>query len=303
MYNKARTSFLLCLMLLGAFTFQSCKEKTTDDGNQPTQSITTYLSSSGGYTAFIDALDQSGIGAKLSGSGQYTILAVTDLQLEDDGIDLAAMSAKELSDFMNYHFFSTKKLPTDFSDNSYVKSESSGGPNNEKLSIYTQREGSSVRFNGHTAFNNFEATNGMVYELTGSLEPLSVLGHIATNPNLENYDQGVKLDADIKTALGTGSNTVFAINEDDLVAYLKTKGQIRIKDISTSDRKEILNNTMVYGKALNNSQLTGTISTEGEDIIATTGASGVVFNGDIKVLKSDINCTDGIIHIIDGVIK
>jgi len=159
-----------------------------------------------------------------------------------------------------------------------------------------------VRFNGKTATTNYEATNGMVYVMVNSLTVPSVLDQIANNPNLSNYKVGVNLEAATKTALETGDNTIFAINDTEFIKYLETQNVIRIADLSNSARRALINNTIVLGDVKTTSQLTGTISTEGEDITATSGAD-VTLNGKVKVIRGNVYASNGIMHVINGVLK
>ena len=116
---------------------------------------------------------------------------------------------------------------------------------------------------------------------------LEVLDQIANNPNLSNYKVGVNLEAATKTALETGDNTIFAINDTEFIKYLETQNVIRIADLSNSARRALINNTIVLGDVKTTSQLTGTISTEGEDITATSGAD-VTLNGKVKVIRGNV---------------
>ncbi|MBO6517183.1 MAG: fasciclin domain-containing protein [Bacteroidia bacterium] len=307
MRNKTKTSILLSFALLCAFALHSCKGDDTGGGNQPTQSISEYLTTQGGYDDFLSALDKAGLSSKISGTGAYTLLAVSDLQLANDGIDISSMSDAEAAAFASYHFIVGKRKSSDFQNGGYAPSELVAAMGSGKVSIFTEVTGSAVRFNGIAATTNFEATNGMVYVLAGTLEAPTLLEHLALNPAMKNYLSGITLEAATKTALESGSNSVFAINEDDLIKWLEDNGAIRMSDIQPSKRRTIMNNTIVLGKSLSSSAVTGVIQTEGEDITATTNGGEIVLNasvgGGIKVIKKDINATNGVIHLIDGVIE
>ncbi len=297
---KLRNYFLSLLVIASITSLQSCKDDTDDGGSKPTQSISEYLISDGGYVEFMAALDAAGITSKITGSGSFTLLAVSDAQLIDDGVDLSSMTNDEKAAFANYHFIGSKKSPGDFVNTGYTSSEATSATGG-KLSIYTEVTGASVRFNGKQANTNYEATNGMVYVLNGSLKQPTLIDHLANNPNLANYKIGVNTQSAIKTELEKSPNTVFAINDDDLVAYLETQEVIRIGDLAPSAVRALLYNTLIYGKAYTSSQLQGTISTEGDDISATSGAD-VMLNGDVKVIRKDIIGTNGVMHIIDDIL-
>lgn len=302
MINKARIYVLVMLASMSLVTLQSCKDDNGDGGNQPTQSISEYMTSNGGYTEFLAALELAGLDGKITGSGGFTVLAVSDLQLADDGVDMSTMTNAEKVAFVKYHCIDGKKEPSDFTHTGYVSSESNTGPNIAKLSIYTEVTGAAVRFNGKSATTNYEATNGMIYLMANSLKVPTLLDQIANNPNLSNYKVGVNLEAATKTALQTGNNTAFGINDTEFVKYLETQNVIRIADLSPSARRSLMNNTLIFGEVKSKADLTGTISTEGDDISAVSGAD-ITLNGNVKVIRTNIYASNGVMHIVNGVLK
>ena len=302
MITKLRSAILIALAVFAVSGLQSCKDDTTDTGNQPTKSISEYLTDDGGYTEFLAALETAGLTSKISGSGAFMLLAVSDFQLTDDGVDLSSMTDAEVTAWVKYHFMEGKRMPSNFTHTGYTASESTNGPNGERLSIYTNVEGSAVRFNGKAASTNYEATNGIVYVMAGSLSLPTLLDHLAINPNLAEYKIGINMESAMKTALGTGPNTVFAVNQADFVAYLETQNIIRIADLTPSIRRTILNNSLIFGSAKATSSLSGNVSTEGADMTITTGASGLQINGKVNIIRENVYGTDGILHVIDDVI-
>ena len=227
---------------------------------------------------------------------------MSDLQLADDGVDLSSMTNAEQVAFIKYHCIDGKKEPKDFTNTGYVSSESNTGPNNAKLSIYTSVTGEAVRFNGKSVSTNYEATNGMIYIMVNSLKVPTLLDQIANNPSLSNYKVGVNLEAATKTALETGDNTVFGINDTEFVTYLKTQNAIRIADLKPSLRRSLINNTLILGEVKTKAQLTGTLTTEGEDITAVSGAD-ITLNGTVKVTRSNVFASNGVLHVINGVLE
>ena len=298
-----KTRLFVALLTVLAVSFQSCKDEEGDTGNQPTKSIIQYLTDNGGYTEFLSAVETAGLTSKITGSGSFTLLAVSDLQLQDDGVDFSAMSNDEVISFVNYHFMESKMMPSSFTNRGYASTAASSNVSGKTLSVFTEVAGSSVTFNGQQANENYEATNGIVYVMAKSIAPASVIDHIGINPDLANYKSGVNLEGAIKTELGTGPNTVFAINDKQLVEWLNTKNAIRISDIAPSERRAIMNNTMIYDENKTSADLTGTVSTVGKDIAFTGSPEALTLNGSAQVIHRDIIATDGVMHIINGVLE
>jgi len=87
------------------------------------------------------------------------------------------------------------------------------------------------------------------------------------------------------------------------VEWLNTKNAIRISDIAPSERRAIMNNTMIYDENKTSADLTGTVSTVGKDIAFTGSPEALTLNGSVQVIHRDIIATDGVMHIINGVLE
>ena len=107
----------------------------------------------------------------------------------------------------------------------------------------------------------------------------------------------------IDTLKGTGPFTVFAPNDEAFAKLPAGTVDDLLKDIPKL--KAILTYHVVAGKvmAADVLKMDGQSATtvNGETLqISTTG--GVKLNGNIHVTKTDIECTNGVIHIVDTVL-
>lgn len=107
----------------------------------------------------------------------------------------------------------------------------------------------------------------------------------------------------IDTLKGTGPFTVFAPNDDAFAKLPAGTVDDLLKDIPKL--KAILTYHVVAGKvmAADVLKMDGQSATtvNGETLqISTTG--GVKLNGNVHVTKTDIECTNGVIHIVDTVL-
>lgn len=107
----------------------------------------------------------------------------------------------------------------------------------------------------------------------------------------------------IDTLKGTGPFTVFAPNDEAFAKLPAGTVDDLLKDIPKL--KAILTYHVVAGKVMAadvlkmDGQSATTVS--GETLqISTTG--GVKLNGNVHVTKTDIECTNGVIHIVDTVL-
>lgn len=107
----------------------------------------------------------------------------------------------------------------------------------------------------------------------------------------------------IDTLKGTGPFTVFAPNDEAFAKLPAGTVDDLLKDIPKL--KAILTYHVVAGKvmAADVLKMDGQSATtvNGETLqISTTG--GVKLNGNVHVTKTDIECTNGVIHIVDTVL-
>jgi uncharacterized surface protein with fasciclin (FAS1) repeats len=107
----------------------------------------------------------------------------------------------------------------------------------------------------------------------------------------------------IDTLKGTGPFTVFAPNDEAFAKLPAGTVDDLLKDIPKL--KAILTYHVVAGKVMATDVLKmdgqSATTVNGETLqISTTG--GVKLNGNVHVTKTDIECTNGVIHIVDTVL-
>jgi transforming growth factor-beta-induced protein len=300
---KFKVKMVLSVAAMAAmFSFQSCKDDEGDGTPGPTQNIEEYLTSDGGYGVMLDALEKFGLKTQLGGTGNFTLLALSDNQLIADAIDLVNMADADAEDFVKYHFFTKKLSPGNFPTNGYIATESAGGPGGEKLAIYTEVVGEAVRFNGKNYIKKVDATNGVLYVMEGSLVPPTVIEALAINPNISTYKTAINLAAAIKDSLAMGPNTVFATSETEFVVFLNANNTT-ITGLNPSIRRAILNNSIIPGANKQTSGLSATETTLGEDLLVTESGGTITLNGKSTVNKSNGQCTDGVIHVISHLLN
>ena len=107
----------------------------------------------------------------------------------------------------------------------------------------------------------------------------------------------------VDTLKGTGPFTVFAPNDEAFAKLPAGTVDDLLKDIPKL--KAILTYHVVAGKVMATDVLKmdgqSATTVNGETLqISTTG--GVKLNGNVHVTKTDIECTNGVIHIVDTVL-
>ena len=113
----------------------------------------------------------------------------------------------------------------------------------------------------------------------------------------------------VTTLQGDGPFTVFAPTNAAFTAFLTAGGFASLDDVPVPVLTNILLNHVVSGKVLSTDLTAGYVSTlateatTGNNISALIGLTGGVFiNGSTEVTEADIECTNGVIHVVDEVI-
>lgn len=121
--------------------------------------------------------------------------------------------------------------------------------------------------------------------------------------NLSTLVSALKKYPDLVTTLSSsGKYTVFAPTNDAFVALLQAIGQTSIDDVPEDVLKSILQYHVVGNASVMSKDLkAGKVKTvQGEDITVTV--SPIVLNGSTKVVTADVEASNGVIHVVDGVL-
>lgn len=148
-----------------------------------------------------------------------------------------------------------------------------------------------------------------------SQTPQTIVSIAKANPELSNLVAALE-KADLAATLNTsGSYTVFAPTNTAFSAFLSAKGYANLNEVPVAALKEILLNHVLSTKVKSTEIATGYVKT-----LAKGGASasntismylekgtGVTINGGktnggATVITADIEASNGIIHVVDGVI-
>ena len=251
------------------------------------------------FTTLVGAVESIGLTSTLKYTGDYTVFAPTDEAFSNlpDGL-LESLTTEQLTEILTYHVIGSEIFSTDLDASQTPIALSGEG-------LYVTKDGSEVKVNGSSSVitADVDVSNGVIHAIDEVLLPNEFLNIVQIAS--KNYDLTtlVSLVADqglVPTLEGEGPFTLFApINSgfDAISDVLET--------LTSEQVTEVLTYHVVAAKALSSDLSDGqTITTiQGEDISVAIDASGnVTFNGASSVLSVDIEGTNGVIHLIDGVL-
>lgn len=296
---KKNLKFLaFSVMVLFAIGVQTgCKDDTGGDP-EPEKSIYEHLAASK-YSVIKAAVDRAGLESMLSG-GTFTFLAPTDDAFLVSDTDPTTLSDAEVAEFVKNHLIMGKYETSQFENGTYISSEAALGPDGEKLSLSVSTSTGSHRMNSAQINASVACTNGMLHEMSDVVEPANIYDHLLNNPNLETFKTAVSLEVATKNEFeADGLFTLFAVHENAMVAYLNGKN-VSISRLAPADRRALVNNGIINDKGYYYAELpSGTVMTRGADL-EIDKSSDVKLNGSVKILTKDVQCTNGVIHIING---
>lgn len=310
---KKNLSFLgWTLLLTLPFLFVACGD---DDDPEPMMnepmSIVEIASGDAQFSTLVAALQQADLVSVLEGDGPFTVFAPTNAAFTAAGIDLTTISDEALKEVLLYHVLGGAKIASgDLADGqTYASTASTYGPDATQLSILIEKSSNGVVINGNTNVStaDVDATNGVIHIIDKVLLPLDVVGHAQANSNFTSLVGAlVAADGDLVTVLsGDGPFTVFAPLNSAFAAIQSTVDGLTTEQLtkvltyhvvtSGNVRSGDLSDGLVVATA--NGSETFTVNISGSTVTLTDAGGGVS-----TVLLTDVQGTNGVIHVLENVI-
>lgn len=302
------SKLLIGLLLLGlaSTSFFACKDD--DETTTDPQTIAEIAAADAQFSTLVSALERVSLTSVLDGAGTFTVFAPTNAAFTASGINLDALTDAQLTEVLLYHVLGATVKSTDLVEGStYATTSAETGPGGTQLSILVQRTGTAVKVNGTAQVTSADiaATNGVIHVVDKVLLPLDVVGHAAANSSFTSLVGALgAASGDLVTVLGgDGPFTVFApVNSafDEIAAVTAT--------LTADQLAKVLTYHVVSGNvassALTNGMTVNTVNGEAFTVningsaVTITDAKGNIAN----VLLTDVQATNGIIHVLDKVI-
>ncbi len=295
-------SFIATLLV---FTLQACGDD--DDDNGPTDppsetgNIVEVAQSNDDFSDLVSALSDADLVSTLEGDGPFTVFAPTNDAFANLGVDLSTLSTDQLVEVLSYHV-----LDGNIASGDLTPPQSAEALDGGDLFI-TSADGNVIINDNATVVNaDVEASNGVIHAIDQVLLPdgyLDVVGLVSKRYNLQSLEDAV-ISAGLAETLQNkeASYTVFApsnaaFSEVDLSGLSEQE----IQDILTY---HVLPNEVLSGD-LQAAQIVETVNGTELTIEAADGTVTLTDNSGqmYEVTEADIQGTNGVVHIIDGVLN
>ena len=311
---------LMNLMLWVAIplTLLSCSD---DDSNSMPEnnSIAGIASRAPQFTTLVDALERADLVTTLNASGSFTVFAPTNNAfstfLSANGFaSLDDVPVATLREILLNHVVDGTNLSTNLTTG-YVKTLAKGSASNTNtLSMYINTS-SGVVLNGVSTVTNADivASNGVIHEVNAVIGLPTVVTHATANSNFTTLVAALTRNdqPDFVGILSGTTNSPFTVFAPTNVAFSDLLTELSansLNDIPQATLENTLKYHVVAGANVISTSLTNNMMVttfQGQDFTVTTtgGAKITDANGrESNIIATDVQCTNGIIHVIDKVI-
>jgi transforming growth factor-beta-induced protein len=172
----------------------------------------------------------------------------------------------------------------------------------KSVSILVEVDGG-VTLNGSIQVTaaDVETSNGVIHVIDGVLTPTSVVD-IAINNSSFSYLVEAVVKAGLTDALSAeGPFTIFAPTDAAFEQLFDDLGVNGIEDIAAETLVPILQYHVVSGNVLSTDLMDGDVETlNGTFTVSLAGP--VTINGNTEVIATDVQGTNGVVHVIDNVL-
>ena len=275
----------------------------------PTKSIVEIASSDNNFSILVEALVKADLVTALEGDGPFTVFAPTNSAFEMlfqtlgvNGID--DLSAEALTSILLYHVVGAKAMSTDLSTG-YYETLSNSTPDSKGMVIYAAiGNGVTINNSAMVTTADIEATNGVIHVLDNVILPPTVVDIAIQNPTFSILVEAVVKAGLVEALSGAGPFTVFAPTNAAFEAAFTALGISGIEDLTAEALVPILTYHVVPDNILASEVSSGmvpTLNTE-SNISIVVSSEGVVLNNNAKVIATDAQGSNGVVHVIDNVI-
>lgn len=258
----------------------------------------------GRFTTLAAALTAAGLIDTLKGEGPFTVFAPTD----DAFANLPAGTVEELlkpenkqtiTDILLYHVVSGKVMAADVVG--LTNAETVLGKN---IKIIVKDDKVFIN-NAEVIITDIETSNGVIHVIDTVILPLNdIVDTAVADGRFKTLAAALTAAGLVDTLKGDGLFTVFAPTDD---AFAKLPAGT-IDNLLKPENKQALTDILLYHVVSGNVlatdvvNLTSAPTVFGKDIKITVKDGKVFLNDTIQVIITDIEASNGVIHVIDAVL-
>ncbi|MCL4270449.1 MAG: fasciclin domain-containing protein [Anaerolineales bacterium] len=265
----------------------------------------------GRFTTLVAALEAAGLVETLKGEGPFTVFAPTDdafAALPEGTVEslLLPENKQQLTDILLYHVVSGKVMAADVTG-----LESATTVLGKDIAIKVDM-GNVYINDAQVIITDIETSNGVIHVIDAVILPPSdeeaesntIVDIAVADGRFTTLVAALQAAELVETLSGEGPFTVFAPTDDAFAALPAGT----VEDLLLPENKQALTDILLYhvvsGKvmAADVVGLTSATTVLGKDLTITVTDGKVFLNDNVEVIITDIEASNGVIHVIDAVL-
>ncbi|MCD6659643.1 MAG: fasciclin domain-containing protein [Lentimicrobium sp.] len=303
----SKLSFAL-LAIFSLVLFASCSKDDKDEPMDTPKNIVEVASGDARFSILVEAVTKANLASALQADGPFTVFAPTNdafnalfAQLGVSGI--ADLDAATLTPILLNHVVSGQVKAADVATG-YASTLNTSAPGNNSVKIFLNK-GSDVKVEGSKVIiADIMASNGVIHAIDKVILPSTVVGHAINNPNFSILVEAVVKANLVEALSAAGPFTVFAPTNDAFNKLFNTLGVSGISALTAEQLTPILLYHVVSGNVTSSQVSTGSVPTlkDGSNLNLLVNNMGVTINSGVNVVATDVQGSNGVIHVIDAVL-
>ncbi|HSB02125.1 MAG TPA: fasciclin domain-containing protein [Anaerolineales bacterium] len=270
----------------------------------------------GRFTTLVAAVQAAGLVETLSGEGPFTVFAPTDdafATLPEGTLDslLLPENKQQLTDILLYHVVPGKVMAEDVVGlNGKMADTALEG---KQIDIKADMGSVYLNENVQVVITDIEASNGVIHVIDAVLLPPSeeaatgqtdIVDTAINDGRFTTLVAAVQAAGLVETLKGEGPYTVFAPTDKAFAALPAGTLDSLLLPENKQQLTDILLYHVVSGKVMASDvvNLTSATTVLGKDATISVKDGKVFLNDDVEVVITDIETTNGVIHVIDAVL-
>ena len=258
----------------------------------------------GRFNTLVAAVQAAGLAETLSGEGPFTVFAPTDdafAALPEGTIDALLADIPTLTDILLYHVAEGKVMASEV-----VELDTAMTAQGQYVDIQVQ-DGMVMVDNAQVIITDIEAANGVIHVIDAVILPesRSIVDIAVEDGRFNTLVTAVQAAGLAETLSGEGPFTVFAPTDDAFAALPEGTIDALLADIPS------LQNVLLYHVVADKVMASEVVGLDGksaetalagQSVDVSLEMSNVYLNENVKVIITDIEAANGVIHVIDTVL-
>jgi transforming growth factor-beta-induced protein len=292
----------------------SMPEPTAAPTEEPAGTIVDIAVADGRFNTLVSAVQAAGLAETLSGEGPFTVFAPTDdafADLPEGTLDtlLMAENKQQLTDILLYHVVPGNVMAADVAGLNGMSTDTALA--GKQVDIRTDMGSVYLNENTQVIITDIQASNGVIHVIDSVLLPPSdeaaaadIVDTAIADGRFTTLVAAVQAAELVETLKGEGPFTVFAPTDDAFAALPAGTLDSLLLPENKQQLTDILLYHVVSGKVMSSDvvNLTTAPTVLGKDVTVKVQDGKVFLNDTVEVIITDIETSNGVIHVIDAVL-